>query len=116
MNRTFLFLASLALAALPAATLAQDEAVEYIPTKLSDTVTMIRGRGGNIAVSAGADGVFIIDDQYKHLADQLLAAIGEVSDQPIRFVINTHYHGDHVGGRGRSAPFIRQGTGVLRDH
>lgn len=98
MNRTTTFLAGLALAALPAAAVAQDETVEYIPTKLSDTVTMIQGRGGNIAVSAGADGVFIIDDQYQHLADQLLAAIGEVSDQPIRFVINTHYHGDHVGG------------------
>jgi glyoxylase-like metal-dependent hydrolase (beta-lactamase superfamily II) len=98
MNRTTTFLASLALAALPAAAVAQEKPIEYIPTKLSDTVTMIQGRGGNIAVSAGADGVFIIDDQYQHLADQLLAAIGEVSDQPIRFVINTHYHGDHVGG------------------
>ena len=98
MNRTTTFLASLALAALPAAAVAQEKPIEYVPTKLSDTVTMIQGRGGNIAVSAGADGVFIIDDQYQHLADQLLAAIGEVSDQPIRFVINTHYHGDHVGG------------------
>ena len=77
---------------------AQDEAVEYVATKLSDTLTMLKGRGGNIAVSSGADGVFIIDDQYRHLADQLLEAIGKVSDEPIRFVINTHYHHDHVGG------------------
>jgi glyoxylase-like metal-dependent hydrolase (beta-lactamase superfamily II) len=59
---------------------------------------MIKGSGGNVAVSAGEDGVFIIDDQLKPLVDQLLAAIRKVSDQPIRFVINTHYHGDHVGG------------------
>jgi len=77
---------------------AQDKPVEYIPTTLSPTITMIKGRGGNIAVSAGEDGVFIIDDQLQPLTDQLLASIKTVSDQPIRFVINTHYHGDHVGG------------------
>jgi cyclase len=77
---------------------AQDKPVEYIPTPLSDTVTMIKGQGGNIAMSAGADGVFIIDDQLKPLTDQLLAAIRKIDDRPVRFVINTHYHGDHVGG------------------
>lgn len=77
---------------------AQESKVEYVPTALSPTVTMIKGRGGNIAVSAGEDGVFIIDDQLEPLTGQLVAAIRAVSDQPIRFVINTHYHGDHVGG------------------
>lgn len=77
---------------------AQEQKVEYIPTKLSDTLTMLKGRGGNIAISAGEDGVYIIDDQLQPLTDQLLVAISKVSDQPIRFVINTHYHGDHVGG------------------
>ena len=89
---------SVLLASLPAATTAQESEVEYIPTTLSPTVTMIKGRGGNVAVSSGEDGVFIIDDQLKPLTDQLLAAIREVSDRPIRFVINTHYHADHVGG------------------
>ncbi len=77
---------------------AQDQEVEYITTQLSPTVTMVKGRGGNIAVSSGEDGVFIIDDQLKPLTDQLLEAIRGISDRPIRFVINTHYHGDHVGG------------------
>jgi len=77
---------------------AQEQGVEYIATPLSSTVTMIKGKGGNIAVSSGEDGVFIIDDQLKPLTDQLLASIAKVSEQPIRFVINTHYHGDHVGG------------------
>jgi len=77
---------------------AQDKPVEYVPTNLSDTVTMVKGQGGNIAVSAGADGVFIIDDQLKPLTDQLIAAIRKIDDRPVRFVINTHYHGDHVGG------------------
>ncbi len=83
---------------IPAFSIAQENAVEYIATSLSPTVTMIKGRGGNIAVSAGEDGVFIIDDQMQPLTDQLLASIRQVSDQPIRFVINTHYHADHVGG------------------
>ena len=77
---------------------AQQNKIDYVPTPLSSTVTMIKGRGGNIAVSAGEDGVFIIDDQLEPLTDQLVAAIRSISDQPIRFVINTHYHGDHVGG------------------
>jgi len=77
---------------------AQEQEVEYITTPLSPTVTMIKGKGGNIAVSSGEDGVFIIDDQLKPLTDQLLDAIAKVSEQTIRFVINTHYHGDHVGG------------------
>jgi len=77
---------------------AQDEKVEYVSTPLSGTVTMIKGRGGNIAISAGEDGVFIIDDQLQPLTDQLLAAIRQIDERPVRFVINTHYHGDHVGG------------------
>lgn len=77
---------------------AQNDKVEYIPTKLSNTVTMLKGQGGNIAVSAGADGVFIIDDQLKPLTEQLLAAIRAIDERPVRFVINTHFHGDHVGG------------------
>lgn len=91
------FFAALAVSTTPAA-LAQDPEVEYIQTTLSPTVTMIKGRGGNIAVSSGEDGVFIIDDQIEPLTDQLLASIEAISDRPIRFVINTHYHGDHVGG------------------
>ena len=97
--RPFLAGAFAALAAfLTPFSFAQEQAVEYIATPLSSTVTMIKGKGGNIAVSSGKDGVFIIDDQLKPLTDQLLASIAKVSEQPIRFVINTHYHGDHVGG------------------
>ncbi|MFC1720333.1 MBL fold metallo-hydrolase [Pseudomonadota bacterium] len=99
LNRTaaVTFLAAFTIS-LATVSVAQDQPVEYIATTLSPTVTMIKGSGGNVAVSAGEDGVFIIDDQLQPLADQLLAAIRKVSDQPIRFVINTHYHGDHVGG------------------
>jgi glyoxylase-like metal-dependent hydrolase (beta-lactamase superfamily II) len=89
---------ALALSIVTAPGIAQQKEVEYISTPLSDTVTMVKGRGGNIAISAGTDGVYVIDDQMEPLTGQLLAAINKISDQPIRFVINTHYHGDHVGG------------------
>jgi glyoxylase-like metal-dependent hydrolase (beta-lactamase superfamily II) len=99
---TYRFLLTAAIAGLvfsfASPSVAQQNQVDYVPTKLSSTVTMIKGRGGNIAVSAGEDGVFIIDDQLEPLTDQLVTAIRSISDQPIRFVINTHYHGDHVGG------------------
>ncbi len=80
------------------ALLAQEEAVEYQAQTLSDTLTMLMGKGGNVAISAGDEGIYLVDDQYPNIADQLLAQIRKISDQPIRFVINTHYHGDHTGG------------------
>ena len=92
-------------------TIRADE-IEYRTTALSDTVTLVQARGGNVAVSAGEDGVFIIDDQYKPSVEQLLAAIGRISDRPVRFVINTHYHGDHVGGN----EAIGEGGGVIIAH
>jgi len=82
----------------PKATGAQEKPVEFVATPLSGTVTMLRGSGGNVAVSSGEDGVFIIDDQVKPITSLLLEEIHKISDRPIRFVINTHYHGDHVGG------------------
>jgi len=73
-------------------------AVEFETTKLSDSLYMLKGQGGNIAISTGSDGVFIIDDQVAPVTADLLEEIRTISSQPIRFVINTHYHFDHVGG------------------
>ena len=66
--------------------------------KVSDNVHMLTGKGGNIAVFVGEDGIFMIDDQFAPLTRKIKAAIKEISDQPIRFVINTHWHFDHTGG------------------
>lgn len=77
---------------------AQEEPVEYTTVPLSDHLTMLVGRGGNVAISAGDEGIYLIDDQFPNIADQLLAQVRKISDGPIRFVINTHYHGDHTGG------------------
>ncbi len=83
---------------LPMTAAAQDQPLEFVASPLSGTITMLKGQGGNVAISSGEDGVFIIDDQLQPITQQLLAEIRKISDGPIRFVINTHYHGDHVGG------------------
>ena len=92
-------LAALVLAAIPLLASAQDfSKVEITTTALRDGTHMLTGAGGNIVASAGDDGVFIIDDQYAPLSDRIRAAVGKLSDKPLRFVVNTHWHGDHTGG------------------
>lgn len=71
---------------------------EIRATPVAGQVHMLAGAGGNIGVFAGVDGVFLVDDQFAPLTDRIRAAIAEISDQPIRFLINTHYHEDHTGG------------------
>lgn len=77
---------------------AQDKEPEFASFQLSDSVYMLTGRGGNLGISSGSDGLYIVDDQVKQVSEPLLAAIRKISNKPIRFVINTHYHGDHTGG------------------
>jgi cyclase len=84
-------------AAMPA--LGQDfDAVEIRTTDLGGGIYMLQGAGGNLGLSVGADGVFLIDDDYAPLAEKIRDAIAAVSDQPVGFLINTHWHGDHAGG------------------
>ncbi len=66
--------------------------------KVAEGVYMLTGAGGNIGVSAGEDGIVIIDDQFKPLAPKIVEALAKLSPKPARFVINTHWHGDHTGG------------------
>jgi len=77
---------------------AQDKPVEFTTFQLSDTVYMLKGRGGNVGISTGEDGLYIIDDQIRPVTAGLLRAIRKISVKPIRFVLNTHYHADHTGG------------------
>ena len=64
---------------------------------VSGSVHMLEGMGGNIGISAGPEGILIIDDQFAPLAEKIAAAIGEISQTPMKYVVNTHYHGDHTG-------------------
>lgn len=88
--------------------------VQLKVTKVSGTVYMLEGAdAGNIGASVGEDGIVIVDDQYAPLADKIQAALGGITDKPIRFIINTHYHGDHTGG---NAYFQKQAPIIARDN
>jgi cyclase len=76
-------------------------------------VYMLEGAGGNIGVSIGDDGIVIVDDQYEPLSDKIRAALKGLSDKPLRYVLNTHYHFDHTGG---NAVFSKEGTLVAHDN
>src|SRR5450631_3536346 len=93
---------------------AQDEdfsKVQMKVTKVAGNVYMLEGAGGNIGASVGDDGIVIVDDQYAPLAEKIQAALKGITDKPVRFIINTHYHEDHTGGNEffqKQAPIIAQ--------
>jgi len=72
--------------------------VEVKATKVAGNVYVLTGSGGNIGATVGDDGVALIDDQFAPLAPKIQAALRQLSPRPVRFVINTHWHGDHTGG------------------
>ncbi len=103
--------AGFACLAAPAAFAQGDMAdVEIVTHQLADGLYYLEGQGGNIAVSVGDDGVLIVDDQFAPLSEKIMAAIGALSDHPVRFVVNTHHHGDHTGG---NANFAAAGATIL---
>ena len=102
MHRQTMFIRSMLVtcALLPGIAHAQQnfDKVEIKTEKLSPTTYVLFGAGGNIGVSAGEDALFIIDDQYAPMNPKIVAALKQISDKPVKFVLNTHWHGDHTGG------------------
>jgi glyoxylase-like metal-dependent hydrolase (beta-lactamase superfamily II) len=86
--------------------------VQIKVSKVSGNIYMLEGAGGNIAASVGEDGIVIVDDQFAPLAEKIQAALKDlgVTTKPVRFVINTHYHGDHTGG---NEPFNNAGSTLI---
>jgi len=86
--------------------------VQIKVTKVAGNIYMLEGAGGNIAASVGEDGIVIVDDQFAPLAEKIQAALKflGITDKPVRFVINTHYHGDHTGG---NEPFANTGSTII---
>jgi len=83
--------------------------VQIKATKVAGNVYMLEGSGGNIGVSVGADGILIVDDQFAPLADKIRVALKGLGQGKLRFILNTHWHGDHTGGNiafGPEAPII----------
>lgn len=108
MRRLFL---ALTLSLCPLSVFAQTDfsKVDVKAEKVAGSVYMLTGAGGNIGVSVGEDGIVLVDDQYAPLAPKIETALRSITDKPVRFVLNTHYHGDHTGGNehfGKSAPIV----------
>ena len=107
-------LAAALAAAMPAPAFAQATPdfgkVEVKATRLADDFYTLEGQGGTISVLAGPDGVLLVDSQFAPLTDKLVAAIRAISDKPIRFLVDTHVHPDHVGG---NENFARLGATIF---
>ena len=89
--------------------------LDIVPVR--SNVFMLVGSGGNTTIHIGDDGVMVVDTQFANISDRLLAAIRKLSDQPIRYVVNTHLHGDHIGGNEAIAKAgrFRAGGNVVGD-
>jgi glyoxylase-like metal-dependent hydrolase (beta-lactamase superfamily II) len=84
--------------------------VEVKVTDLGHQTYMLAGAGGNVTIAVGTDGIIMVDGQYAPMHDKLKAAIAKISPLPIKYLINTHFHGDHTGG---NAPFHRDGATIV---
>lgn len=116
MRRTSLVvpLAVLLVAAVPLGAEDPDPSkVEIKVEKAGGSVYMLTGAGGNIAVSIGEDGTVVVDDEFASLVPKIQSAIKGLSDKPVRFLLNTHWHGDHTGG---NAAFSRSTTVIAQDN
>src|SRR6516162_5036690 len=85
--------------------------VEIKATDLGNKTYMLEGQGGNITVAVGSDGIIMVDSQFAPLHDKIKAAIAKISPLPVKYLINTHYHGDHTGG---NALFHKDGASGAR--
>src|SRR5437762_13657435 len=84
--------------------------VEVKTTDLGNKTYMLEGAGGNVTVAVGNDSVIIVDAQFAPMHDKLKAAIGKITNLPVKYLINTHYHGDHTGG---NEAFGKEGVTIV---
>ncbi|WP_417786264.1 MBL fold metallo-hydrolase [Tenacibaculum sp.] len=88
----------------------QQKEVKITSEKLTENIYALKGQGGNIGVFVGGNGVFMIDDQFAPLSKKILTAIKTITDKPITYLVNTHWHGDHTGG---NANFQKEGAVIV---
>ena len=84
--------------------------VQIKTTDLGNKTYMLEGQGGNITVAVGTDGIIMVDTQFAPLSEKIKAAIKAISPLPIKYIVNTHFHGDHTGG---NANFQKDGATVI---
>jgi hypothetical protein len=98
------------LSSLPGRAQTDFDKVQIKLQKVAGSLYVLYGAGGNIAVSVGDDGVVMVDDQFAPLAPKVKKAIASITKKPVRFLLNTHWHGDHTGGNGA---FAQGGVTIL---
>jgi cyclase len=86
--------------------------VEIKTTDLGDNVYMLEGQGGNITVAVGRNAIIMVDGEFAPLHDKIKAAVAAVSNLPIKYLVNTHFHGDHTGG---NEPFAKDGVTIVAE-
>src|SRR6188472_1633165 len=86
------------------------EKIQIKTTDLGHNTYRLEGQGGNITIAVGTDGIIMVDSQFAPLSDKIKAAIKALSPLPIKYLVNTHYHGDHTGG---NANFARDGVIIV---
>src|SRR5215475_11062202 len=84
--------------------------IQIKTTDLGNKTYMLEGQGGNITIAVGTDGIIMVDSQFAQLSDKIKAAIKAISPLPIKYMVNTHFHGDHTGGNDN---FAKDGTIVV---
>jgi glyoxylase-like metal-dependent hydrolase (beta-lactamase superfamily II) len=84
--------------------------IEIKATDLGNNTWMLAGQGGNITVAVGTDGIIMVDGQFAPLSDKIKAAIKQISPLPIKYMVNTHFHGDHTGG---NENFAKDGVTIV---
>src|SRR5437868_15140455 len=84
--------------------------VQVKTTDLGNKTYLLEGAGGNVTVAVGTDGIIMVDSQFAPMHDKLKAAIEKISPLPVKYLINTHYHGDHTGG---NAAFHKDGATIV---
>ena len=94
----------------PAPPLIDWDKIQIKTTDLGNKTYMLEGQGGNITVAVGTDGIIMVDTQFAPLSDKIKAAVKAISPLPIKYIINTHFHGDHTGG---NANFQKDGATVV---
>jgi cyclase len=111
-QRLLLLVALLGAAATSPAQEPDFDKIEIKASQVSGNIYMLQGEGGNIAASVGEDGIVLVDDEFAPLAQKIGATLKElgITDKPVRFIINTHYHFDHTGG---NLPFATGGATLI---
>src|SRR5437764_12758737 len=94
----------------PAPPLIDWDKIQIKTTDLGNSTYMLEGQGGNITVAVGSDGIIMVDSQFAPLSDKIKAAIKAISALPVKYLVNTHFHGDHTGG---NANFAKDGATVV---